>query len=158
MWPPPGLRSPRSKDPAVRKQKRGRYDQERRQRAIKSGTCVQCHKRPARENRTTCQGCADSTGASRKLKQDPKKTRNQQANTEDEQDRRSPAERKADIQQQRTLSYQEQKAAGICRDCDEPTVNDTIMCETHLARMRQYRKNYKEKKKAEAKEAEAKAK
>ena len=117
--------------------------------------CAHCQKRPAREGKRNCQTCADSKEASEKLKRDQKKTRNQQANTEGEQDKRSPAEQKADIQQQRTLGYQEQKAAGICRDCDEPTVNDTIMCETHLARMRQYRKKYKEKKRAEAKEAKA---
>ena len=117
--------------------------------------CDRCEKRPARENKTACQGCADSTGASRKLKRDQKRTRNQQANTEGEQDRKYPAELKTDIQKQRSLRYQERKAASLCRDCDEPTVNDTIMCETHLARMRQYRKNYKEKKRAEAKEAKA---
>ena len=121
--------------------------------------CAHCPKRPAREGKRTCQACADSREASRKLQLDLQRTPDQQANTEgqegSEQDSTSSAEQKADIQQQRTLSYQERKAAGICRDCDEPTVNDTIMCETHLARMRQYRKKYKEKKRAEAKEAKA---
>ena len=63
--------------------------------------------------------------------------------------------KKADIQQQRTLRYQERKAQGICRDCDEPAVSGTARCETHLARMRQYRKKYKDKKMAQAKEAKA---
>ena len=121
--------------------------------------CPNCEKRPAREGKRTCQTCADSRGASRKLQLDLKKTRDQQANTEgqedSEQDKRSPAELKADIQKQRSLRYQERKAASLCRDCDEPTVNDTIMCKTHLGRVRQYRKKYKDKKRAEAKEAKA---
>ena len=141
-------------DPGVqkqKKQKRRQARQERRQRAIESGVCDRCEKRPAREGKRTCQTCADSKEASEKLKRDQKKTRNQQANTEGEQDRKSPAELKADIQKQRSLRYQERKAASLCRDCDEPTVNDTIMCETHLERMRQYRKKYKARKQAEAK-------
>ena len=72
-----------------------------------------------------------------------------------DQDSTSPAEQKADIQQQRTLRYQERKAQGICRDCDEPAVSGTARCVSHLARMRQYRKKYKDKKMAQAKEAKA---
>ena len=72
-----------------------------------------------------------------------------------DQDSTSPAEQKADIQQQRTLRYQERKAQGICRDCDEPAVSGTARCVPHLARMRQYRKKYKDKKMAQAKEAKA---
>ena len=34
-------------------------------------------------------------------------------------------------------------------------MGSTLRCETHLARMRQYRKKYKDKKMAQAKEAKA---
>ena len=82
-----------------------------------------------------------------------------QAKAEDQQkherDARTPVERKAAIQQQRTLRYQERKALGICRDCDEPVASGTIMCLVHAEKMRAYRQQYKAKKRAEAKKAKA---
>ena len=50
------------------------------------------------------------------------------------------------------LTYQERKALGICRDCEEVVSEEsTIMCKVHAGRVRGYRK----KKKAEAKQAKA---
>ena len=66
------------------------------------------------------------------------------------------SERTADTQELHRLTYHERKTLGICRDCDEEVaVDSTIMCEVHNARMREYRKKYKAKKRAEAKEAKA---
>ena len=49
--------------------------------------------------------------------------------------------------------YQERKALGICRDCDEEVSGgSTILCETHNARMREYRKKYRTKKRAKTQE------
>ena len=66
---------------------------------------------------------------------------------------RNPAERKANKLREQTARYQERKALGICRDCDEELAEDsTIFCEIHNARMREYRKKYKAKRWATAKE------
>lgn len=59
--------------------------------------------------------------------------------------------------EKKTRTSSERKAFGICRDCDEEVAEDSmIFCEIHNARMREYRKKYKAKKRAEAKDAEAK--
>ena len=76
-------------------------------------------------------------------------------NTENQQqtdlDTRSATEQAAPAQRQPCLTYKERKALGICRDCDEPSVGGTIMCEVHGTRMREYRKQYKAKKRDQAK-------
>ena len=64
--------------------------------------------------------------------------------------------RKAAADRKPRLTAQERKHLGICRDCEEEVGGgSTIFCKVHNARMREYRKKHKAKKRAEAKEAKA---